>query len=497
MPVRQSLRATLTYSPDSSSFSSPSTGNACSEVETQRAWGMSPFDACIFTQGLRALNQSHVTPIAQSTPVSLAAAISPVTALLISVAILLTGNGLQGTLVPIRADLENFLPLELGLLGTAYFVGFTLGCIFGPALVRRAGHIRAFLAMTSLASVVPLLHVMEVEPAMWWALRAFTGFCFAVLYIVIESWLNAKSDNATRGMVFSVYAIINLTVITAGQMMVGLADPHSFVLFGLASILVSVASLPVAFTMASTPAPAEFVRPRLLRLYRISPVGVAGCFAVGLANGAFWTFGPVFAQGAGFDTAGVGLYMSAVVLGGALAQWPLGSLSDRMDRRIVMIVAAVIAMAAALATVFIPMGNRGALIAAGALFGAGAFPLYPLAVAHANDYAEPSDYVELSSGLLLIYGIGAAMGPLLSSLARSYIDMPALYFFTAAVHLVLIGYVAWRMTRRDPVPEAERVVFNDAAIAVQTVTNFDPLSTAGAEAEEAARGPGDLKPAAV
>ncbi|HEX2841606.1 MFS transporter [Hyphomicrobium sp.] len=406
----------------------------------------------------------------------MAAAISPVSALLISVAFLLAGNGLQGTLLPIRANIEHFIPLELGLLGSAYFVGFTLGCIQGASVVRRAGHIRAFLAMTSLASIVPLLHAMEINPVMWWVLRAFTGFCFAVLYIVIESWLNAKSDNTTRGMVFSVYTIVNLTVITAGQMMIGLGDPQSFVLFGVASILVSLAALPVAFTISTTPPPAEFVRPRLKRLYAISPVGVAGCFAVGLANGAFWSLGPVFAQNQGLQAADVGLYMSAVVLGGALAQWPLGLLSDRTDRRIVMVVAATIAVVAAVAVLFVPAGDRGLMIATGALFGAGAFPLYPLAVAHANDFAEPSDYVEMSSGLLLTYGIGAAIGPLMASLARHYMQSPSLYVFTAGAHLLLIGYVIWRMTRRHPVAAADRVEYAEAVIAAQTVTSFDPLS---------------------
>jgi MFS family permease len=443
-------------------------------------------------------NHSRDAPLSQ--PPSIATAVAPVTALLVSVAILLAGNGLQGTLVPIRASLENFVPIELGLLGSTYFLGFTLGCVLGPALVRRAGHIRAFLAMTSLASVVPLLHAMEVAPVIWWMLRAFTGFCFAVLYIVIESWLNAKSDNATRGMVFSVYTIINLTVITAGQMMVGLADPGSFVLFGLASILVSVAALPVAFTLAATPVAAEFVRPRVYRLFCISRVGVAGCFAVGLANGAFWTLGPVFAQGRGLEVASVGLYMSAVVLGGALGQWPLGYLSDRMDRRWIIVVAAMIAMGAALATALLPATSDGAMLIAGALFGAGAFPLYPLAVAHANDFAEPSDYVEMSSGLLLVYGVGAAVGPLLASVARSFAGAPVLFLFTAAVHALLIVFVLRRISRRHAAPEEERVVFNDAVIAAQTVTNFDPLSAQGQEADaeaEAEAASGGVKPGAA
>ncbi len=419
------------------------------------------------------LERGQAIPAAAEGEISLATALAPVAALLVSVALLLMGNGLQGTLLPVRANLELFKPFELGLLGTAYFLGFTAGCLHGPALVRRAGHIRAYLAMTSVASAIAIIHPMIVEPVPWWLLRSATGYCFAVLYIVIESWINERADNRVRGTVFSVYTIVNLTVITIGQMMLGLADPGSFVLFALASILVSVAAIPVAFTVAAHPQAVESVHPRLAELVRISPVGTAGCFAVGLANGAFWTLGPVFAQNTGLGAAGIGFFMSAVVLGGALAQWPLGRLSDRIDRRIMMLVAAAIALGAALALMTLPDGDRTTMIAAGAVFGAGAFPLYPLAVAHANDNARPDQFVEVSSGLLLVSGIGAAIGPLVASLLREAMNGAAsLFIFTAGVHVVLIAYVLWRMTRRAP--PAGHVEFNEAAIAATTVAPYEP-----------------------
>lgn len=406
----------------------------------------------------------------------LISALAPVSALLISVSMLLMGNGLQGTLVPVRGNLESFLPFELGLLGAAYFIGFTLGCLHGPLLVRRAGHIRTYLAMTSVASAVAVLHPVFIDAIVWSVQRAVTGYCFAVLYIVIESWLNERADNEMRGTVFSVYTIINLTVITAGQMMLGLADPTSFALFALSSVLVSVAALPVAFTVAVSPAAVEFVRPHLGKLYRISPVGVAGCLAVGLANGSFWALGPVFAQNLGLNTAGIGFFMSAVVLGGAISQWPLGRLSDRMDRRIVIIIAGLVALAAAIALMLIPENDRMSMIIAGAVFGAGAFPIYPLSVAHANDYADRSEFVAVSSGLLLVFGIGAAAGPLLAAVVREVALVPTLFFFTAAVHAALIVYVVWRMTQRSAPAYEERIEFADAAIAAQTVTPFDPLA---------------------
>jgi MFS family permease len=324
------------------------------------------------------------------------------------------------------------------------------------------------------------MHAILVDPISWWILRAVTGYCFAVLYTVIESWLNAQSENQTRGTVFSIYTAIKLTVIAAGQMMLGLSDPASFTLFAAASILISLAALPVAFTVAAAPMPTAFVAPRLRKLYAISPVGVAGCFAVGLANGAFWALGPVFAQNENFTLTEIAVFMSAVVLGGALAQWPLGSLSDRIDRRLVMIIAAGAAMVAALSVMVIPADAKLATTLAGVVFGAGAFPLYALAVAHANDYADSSECVEVSSGLLLIYGLGAAAGPLLASLWREVSTGPSLFYFTALVHIGFIGYVAWRITRRDATPAAERAAFSDMALAAQTVMPFDPIGAGAA-----------------
>lgn len=414
-----------------------------------------------------------------------ATALAPVGALLFSVSLLLMGNGLQGTLLPVRGNMASFTSIELGLLGTAYFLGFTFGCMHGPLLVRRSGHIRAYLAMTALASVVVLVHALYVDPVGWWALRAVTGYCFAILYIVIESWLNASSTNGTRGTVFSIYTAINLTVITAGQMMLGLADPEAFNLFAVAAILVSLAALPIAFTRSASPAQPEYVQPRISKLFRISPVGVAGCFAVGLANGSFWSLGPVFAQNQGFDINEIAVFMSSVVLGGALAQWPLGMLSDRMDRRIVMVVAAIIALLAALVLMVVPAADKMAMVVVGAAFGAGAFPLYAIAVAHANDYADAAESVEVSSGLLLTYGMGAALGPLLASLWREALDAPSLFYFTASVHVMLIGYVMWRMSQRVPADPDQRVHFAEAAIVAQTVLSIEPAAMSAETAAHA------------
>ncbi|MEQ9491057.1 MAG: MFS transporter [Alphaproteobacteria bacterium] len=397
-----------------------------------------------------------------------------VSALLISVAFLLTGNGLQGTLVPIRGNIEQFGPFEIGLLGTGYFVGFTLGCVFGPQLMARGGHIKTFMAMASLASVMALVHVIIAEPHVWIGLRAITGFCFAVLYIVIESWLNEKSSNDNRGAVFSIYTVINLTVITAGQMMVALDDPAEFSLFAMASILVSLAGLPLAFAKTESPGPVPKVKIRLIKLYRVSPVGVAGCIAIGLANGAFWTLGPVFAQNNGLDAAGVGVFMSAVVVGGAIVQWPLGALSDRVDRRHVVVGCCVASIGIGIAMTVLPVSDGVAIYLYGGVFGMSALPIYALVVAHTNDHAAPSDMVEVSSGLLLLFGLGAAVGPVLSPLLSELVVFANLFTYTAIIHALFLAFVLWRLTIRKRVGEKDRVTFNESVIAAQTVS---PLET--------------------
>ncbi|MEQ9606596.1 MAG: MFS transporter [Kiloniellaceae bacterium] len=401
------------------------------------------------------------------------AAFAPITALLLSVALLLMGNGLQGTLLPVRANLEAFSATDIGILGSAYFLGFASGCLYGPRLIRRAGHIRTFAALVAIASCVVLVHSLFLNAYLWWLLRAMTGFCFAVLYMVIESWLNEKSTNDTRGFVFSLYTIINLTVITIGQLMLGLDRPENFQLFILASILVSLAAVPVALTKAEAPAPLQSVKIRVGHLYRLSPVGVVGCLAVGLANGSFWALAPVFAQNKGADSWGVAIFMSVAVIAGALGQWPLGRLSDKMDRRRVIIGAACgAAVAGILFVLWAPPWGDG-LLALAFLFGLFAFPLYGLSVAHMNDYVEADGYVEAASGLLLVFALGAVIGPIVASTLTSYFGADALFGMTAAVQLCLAGFALYRMQMRAPAPEEEHVSFTESLNLAQTVSTVD------------------------
>ncbi len=405
---------------------------------------------------------------------------APIAALLLAVALLLTGNGLLGTLIPVRGQLEAFSTASIALLGSTYFLGFAAGCISAAYLVRRVGHIRTFTAMASVVAAISLAHGLIASPLPWWAMRAVTGFCFAVLYIVIESWLNERATNETRGTILSAYLVINLTVITVGQMMVTLADPADLTLFAVASMLVSVAVVPVALSAAAAPQPIQSVRVRIPKLLRTAPVAFAACLGVGLSNGAFWSLAPVFVQGSGFGVAAVALFMSATVLGGAVAQWPIGFLSDHMDRGRLILGMAVAAALLGAVVILSSSWSLAWVLAAAAAWGALAFPLYAVAVAQANDYAPPSEFVETSSGMLLTYAAGAILGPMMATAFMHAFTATGLYAFTASVHALLVAFAFWRLRRQRPPIEEEHVPFSEALQASQTVS-----ATFDAEIQEA------------
>ena len=404
------------------------------------------------------------------------AIVTPIFALLLSVSLLLMGNGLQNTLLPVRASIESFSAIDIGIMGSAYFLGFAVGCVYGPYIVRRVGHIRSFTAMATIASCAVLVHAFVLNPVTWWVLRVATGICFAVLYMVIESWLNEKASNENRGTVFSIYTIINLTVVTLGQMMLTLDEPSNFMLFSFASILVSLAAVPVALSKSEEPAPIQSVKIDFRALYRTSPVGVIGCLAVGLANGAFWALAPVFARGDSTDVTTVAIFMSVAVIAGAIGQWPLGRMSDRMDRRrVILLICAGAACAGILLALLDPSMDKILLPAAFA-FGLFTFPLYSLCVAHTNDFADKSKYVEVACGLLLVYAIGAIIGPVVASTSMWLIGSGGLFAFTALVHIVMIVFVIYRLRRREVAPVDEHISFADAMRVGLTVSSVNSMS---------------------
>jgi MFS family permease len=408
--------------------------------------------------------------------VSISPVLAPVTALLLAVAILVTGNALQSTLLPVRAAIEKFNTIEIGAMGSAYYLGFVLGCIWGGQLIERVGHIRTFTALASIASTVALVHAVAIEPITWSLLRAVTGFCFAGLYVVIETWLNDKADNHNRGFVMGAYTMINLLVMVVGQLMLTLDDPQRFPLFAFASILVSLAAVPVALTRSPQPAPIVAARVDPLRLFRISPVGAVGVCVVGLVSGAFWALGPAYAAGVGADVHEIAIFMAIAAFGGALIQWPLGRLSDRFDRRLVLVGGCIVAVGAAVGLLMFGDAGGWKLVLFAGLFGASALPLYAICAANAFDFVDRSDLVEISSGLLLANGVGSIAGPLIAAVAMEGVGPVGLFYTTAVCHAGLAAYAVWRITRRGPLTQAERTDF-DLVSTAPTMAAIDPAAT--------------------
>jgi MFS family permease len=378
------------------------------------------------------------------------------------------GNGLQSTLLPLRADLEPFSTNDIGILGSAYYIGFVAGALKGAQLIQRVGHIRVFTAMVAIASAAPLLHSLWALPVAWWLIRAAYGFAAAMLFMIIESWLQEKSTNENRGVIFGTYTIINLTVVTIGQLMINLSTPASFVLFILASILVSFAAVPVALTSAAAPAPIASVEVRILRIFRLAPVAIAGAFLVGAQQGAFWSLGPIFADRIGLNTTEVTFFMSTAVVGGALGQWPLGKLSDRLDRRKVLICASLFAAAVGLTIRLVNPDLETGILALTMLWGMAAFPLYSICAAHLNDHVKDGGFVEAASAILIVYAAGAVIGPVLVSLSMTVVTPYALFGGTAAFQLVLVAVAAYGIAKRKAIDPEDRSSFTDALREVQS-----------------------------
>lgn len=417
----------------------------------------------------------------------MAGLLRPITALLLSTAILLAGNGLNGVLLPLRAVGDHFTRIEIGLVGSSYFAGLMLGCLIAPAVITRVGHIRAFAALTAIVTVTPLCHAMSAQPVVWWGLRALNGLCFAGLFMVIESWLNTVSTLESRGRVFAAYTMINLTVVTLGMQLMALGTPMSFELFSLTAILYSLAAVPIALTKALAPAPPRRARLRLLWLFAVSPAAVLGALLGGLANSAFWTLSPLYGSALGLTDRGIALFMTVVVLSGAVSQWPVGHLSDRVGRRLTAAVIGAIGTVAALALYFISdaQGAYLAFFSAATVYGAMSFPVYALCVAHANDLVHRKRAVEVSSGLLLTFSAGAVVGPLIASMLMAEFGNRALFLHAAVAQFLLVIVMAVRAQRRPSLPVKHVEEYVMVPRTTPAVFDLDPRGRPETEAPQA------------
>ena len=386
------------------------------------------------------------------------------------------GNGLIGTLTPLRAHIEGFSDLAVGGLGSWYFAGFVAGCFAGPHLLARVGHIRAFAVTASCTAAAVLLQPLLTMPFVWFVLRGLIGFCIAMLYMTVESWLNARADNASRGRILSLYMTVNWCALLASQWLLLLAMPESYQLFTIGAVLYCLCVVPIGLTHLSAPVPQAAPRLDLEQIFRLAPVGAAGCVTVGLANGAFWALAPLYGQALGFSTSELALFLSVFIAGGALAQWPIGRISDGMDRR--WIIAATCTAASACGLV---LGFLGLVASATNLFylvtfalGTVMLPLYSLSIAHANDRLPRSQFVQISAGLLLINSAASIPGPLLASFVISVAGPSALFLYTALAHAAMAFYAFTRIQVREPAPAEMRDAFAPAPQGSPAALPLDP-----------------------
>ncbi|MBC6440301.1 MAG: MFS transporter [Rhodospirillales bacterium] len=384
------------------------------------------------------------------------AAIVSVWALLVGIGLLMVGSGLQGSLLGIRASAEGFSVLVTGLVMSSYFAGFVLGSLATPRLIRRVGHIRVFGALTSLASITALLHATFVDPIVWGFLRVMTGFCYIGLFIVAESWLNDRSTNETRGRLLSLYMIVMTGSMATGPLLLNIGRTTGFELFVAASVLVSIAFIPLSLTAYAAPRFEEQDRFSIRQLMEVSPLGVAGCLVNGATAGALVSLVAVYGKAIGLSIDNIALLASASILGGTILVWPLGRLSDRFDRRLVLTGTALAGGTLALGIVLLGVPSPTLQILAVAVVGGFIMPLYSLSVAHTNDHLHPNQMVAASSGLLLANGIGGMAGPTMAGAAMELLGPPGFLWFPAGAMLALAGFAIFRMTRRSAVPAEEQ-----------------------------------------
>ena len=399
-----------------------------------------------------------------------------VSSVLLGAGLLLVGTSLLSILLPLSMQRAGF-PTELtGLVMSSYYAGLMLGSKYGLRIITRFGHIRAFAGFAALVCVTVLAHPLWIDVGPWIALRLVCGFCLAGLFAVMESWLNDSSTNATRGRVLSIYLMTNYIAMTAGQLLVNVWEFWQLEPYMVGGLIVALSLVPVVMTRERAPDISRIEALTLTALLRISPLAVVGTFCSGLLMGGFYGMGAVYGQLVQFDVLGISVFLSALVVGGFLLQFPIGKLSDVLDRRSVMAVS--VAVAAALSTlgIFLPGLTRElwlfALLAA--LCGGPFSVVYPLSTGQAFDYLPKERYVAASGGLLLSYALGATLGPLLCSFFMAQLGAPAFFGYFAVVCGALLLFTLYRMRMRTPLPAREQEVFKNVPAMSPVAAELDP-----------------------
>jgi MFS family permease len=382
--------------------------------------------------------------------------------LLLGMGVLMLGAGLQGTLLSLRATLEGFPTPVTGLVMSCYYIGYMVGTSAAPRLMRNIGHIRVFAALAAGASVSVLIQAAFIHPVTWGAMRFVTGVCFAGIYVVAESWLNDRASRANRGRLLAIYMLVLYVGLGGAQFLLTLTDPHSSEPFMMVSALISLAMVPIVVSASKAPERAVPRKVRYRDLYANSPLGVVAVTVSGLISSVIFAMGPVYARLSGEGTTGIATFMAVSILAAVLTQYPVGRLSDRMDRRTV--IAAVCTLATLLAGCIVVFRDmpRAVFLTLTSFFGGAVLTLYSLAISHVNDKLEPAQMVDASSALLRLNGAAAAIGPTLVGGLMELFGPQAYFTMLATLTGTLTVYDLWRKARRSPVPAAQKGPFIQA-----------------------------------
>lgn len=413
-------------------------------------------------------------------------------ALLLGIMLLMVGNGVQGTLLGIRGDIEGFSTGQMSIVMSGYFVGFLLGSRMTPELIRRVGHVRVFAALGSLISAVLVLYAAIPEWIVWALLRVLIGFCFCGVYVTAESWLNNSTSNETRGQTLSLYMIVQMLGIISAQALINFADPAGFMLFVIPSVLVSLAFAPILLSVSPAPSFGTTKSLSIWALYDVSPLGVVGIFLMGGVFSALFGMTAVWGTLAGLSVLEISVFTAAIYLGGLVFQLPIGWLSDRMDRRKLVIAVAAIGTVGAAVPVVLAL-PYWALLGVALVIGGISNPLYALLLAHSNDYLDSDSMAAASGGLLFVNGLGAIVGPLVIGRMMGVIGPNGFFLFIAVLTALLALYASWRATRRPAPSVAETGPFAPVSPVVSAATVEAVYSDLAEQAEQARDDPSATK----
>lgn len=389
-----------------------------------------------------------------------------------------------GLAVPLRMALDGRPAALIGLTGSASAIGFLVGCVASAAIVRPIGHIRAFAVLAAVQAVVTQLFALTDDPWLWVALRFVNGVVNAAQFVIVESWVNDRTPDTLRGRMMSIYIVCSRAGLILGQMLPLAFTNAGAELFIAASAFYSLALIPVALNRAPSPAPPPSVATMSLRdLFSVAPVSFVACFYVGLVGSAAFNVLPLYGVGIGLGNVAISILAATVQLGSLIMQWPLGWLSDRRDRRAVMIGAASTTIVGGLVVAFaagLPIVPLALLIAVAV---GGCQAVYAIAVAHAFDFAGSGRTVALSSGLMLVWGVGASAGPIVAATAVDHLGPRGLFVHAVVFSVLFVGFAYWRMTRRRPVPPEERERFVDLPTTSPIAPRLDPRADVRPDAE--------------